>query len=637
MKSIGVLDTRFHLYIFVPRETRAFRLGIFDQSDDNPNAKASQFELYAPDGTLQRMLDAPQRGAWSDYAIESGGKWGVWRLCVTGPQDIEVAKGQKVEKARNAFMARTLGEVDLYLKPEPVARVRGLRLSEPRFGGAATHRFALQCLGEARLRFHILRESAPETSRLHLLIPRATQTRFALQNDDRLRAGITLETVEYDAPKPLRDVAPLEVANVRGTYGLGVEQESRIFFNAPPLQKLTRVALRATDENGRGVAARLEIVSPQTANETHTVYTDSGGNGAFFALPNANYRVTATRGFEFEPVNRSFTADAKTVSLALKRRWPHLAGWFGGDDHCHTSYYDGTHTPRQMVEAARAAGLDYAVVSEHGHSEKIERVQRANAEALAFNDAGRFAVIPGMEYTGPQFHANILGALLPVRSGAGLGEVLDAARTADSISTPIVVKLNHPTLGQTAAQIGRETPDLNLMELWNSQEPEATQLWWQLLNRGQRVWADTASDSHHRQNLEMGGRRTYVFLGDQPLHAANIVRALREGRSFLSRGAVVDFRLDGARPGATLPLSTRKSLPIRVQTHSSRPLESLEIIRDGAVVHRFEVGGKTDFRGEIALPAQAGWYLARAVERGTRTPELPLAMTNPIWIEKDSK
>lgn len=635
VKSIGVLDTRLHLYIFVPSTTKEFTLGVFDQNDDNPNAEASKFELYAPDGTPEHTLETPQKNNWSNYPISTNGKWGIWRLSVTGPQNLEAAKGQKVDKASNAFIVRTQGMVDLYLKPEPVARVRGLRLGAPHFGGSATHRLTLQTVGQDRLRFQILRTAPSDAPQLTVGGRGVTKSSTILQNDDRLPTGTTLEAAEYRLPKPLSEQTSFAISDVNSTYGLGIEQESRLFFNSAPLQNLKPVELQTKDEAGQGVAARLELTSPQTANETSIVYTGPNGKVSFYALSGAHYRLTATRGFEFEPVNLAFDSASKPVSATLKRRWPKLAGWYSGDDHCHSIYYDGTFTPRQMIEAARAAGLDYAAVSEHGHSESIERALQANAEALGLNEAGRFSVVPATEYTGPQFHANILGALVPVRSGATLGEVLDAARAADSVTAPVTAKLNHPTLGQTAAQLGRETPQLALLELWNSKEPEATQLWWELLNRGQHVFADTASDSHHRENLEMGSRRTYVYLGDEPLSAANVVRALREGRSFMSRGAVLDFRIDSALPGTSHPLSTRKSLSMRLEVHSSRPLNNIEIIRNGEVVHHIEGSGKTDSLTTFDLPAQTGWYLARVTERGARATEPPLAMTNPIWVEKN--
>lgn len=622
VKSIGILDTRLHLYVWVPNSTRAWTLEVFDQNDETPNTKASRFELYAPDGTLERTLDAPTSKSWASYRVESGARWGVWRLSVTGPQD-----GEKT-KASNAFMVRTRGEVELYLRPEPVARVRGLRLSAPQFGGAATHQFTLQNGDTKRLTFNFLHD-APDGPSLELDAPGARQAVFTLDhdNDDRLRAGTALDNIEFsglDAPAFL----PLRVENVRGTYGLGIESGARLFFNPSPLMQPTRIAVETRDQNGRPVAARIALTSPQIANEENVIFTDAAGHADFWAVPGVSYRALATRGTAFAPQSASVGADAKTVALTLTRLWPAQPGWLAGDSHSHSAFYDGTHTPRQMVESAKAAGLNWFVLSEHAHSEKLARAVRANAEA-ATGAGADFLVIPGMETTGPQFHANILGGLVPVKSGASLAELLGAVRAAQTPATPLAVKLNHPSLGATAAQIARETPELSLLELWNSHEPEATNLWFELLNRGQKIWAETASDSHHRINVEPGSRRTLVFLGAEPPSAAAIVRALREGRSVLSRGATLDFRADGARPGTTIS-ATEKTVKVTVESWSARPIESLEIVAHSEVVHRFDVGGQTHFSGQVALPARAGWMLARVIERGEI---LPLALSNPVWLE----
>lgn len=622
VKSIGILDTRMHLYVWVPQSTRDWTLEVFDQTDDTIHAKASQFELYAPDGTLERTLDAPTSKSWASYRVENGGRWGVWRLSVTGPQDLEKSK------ASNAFMVRTRGAVELYLRPEPVARVRGLRLSAPQFGGVAAHQFALQNGDAKGLTFNFLHD-APDGPRLELDAPGARKTTFTLdhQNDDRLRAGTALENIEFsglDAPALL----PLRVENVRGTYGLGLDSGARLFFNPLPLLQPRRIAIETRDSNGQPLAARIALNSPQTANEENVVFTNATGRTEFWALPGVAYRAFATRGIAFAPQSSHVAADAKIVALTLARLWPVQPGWFGGDSHSHSAFYDGTHTPRQMVEAAQAAGLDWFVLSEHAHSEKLARATRANAEA-ATSAGADLTVIPGMEITGPQFHSNILGALVPIKSGATLAELVATVRAADTPATPIAVKLNHPSLGKTAAQIARETPELSLLELWNSHEPEATNLWFEMLNRGQKIWAETAADSHHRINVEPGSRRTLVFLGDEKPSGAAIVRALREGRSVLSRGAMLVFRVNGARPGATLS-ATKKTVDVTVESWSARPIESIEIVAGGEVVHRFEVGGKAHFSGQMNLPARAGWMLARVIERGETQ---PLAMSNPIWIE----
>ena len=117
---------------------------------------------------------------------------------------------------------------------------------------------------------------------------------------------------------------------------------------------------------------------------------------------------------------------------------------------------------------AFAAGLDWAVLSEHGHSENIERAEAANAEAAPLTVPGRFVVLPGMEYTGPVFHANVLGGVVHVPSGGSVQNIVDAARRADSDAAPVTAVLNHPSQGKTAADAGRAVADRCLAEAGQS-------------------------------------------------------------------------------------------------------------------------------------------------------------------------
>ena len=142
------------------------------------------------------------------------------------------------------------------------------------------------------------------------------------------------------------------------------------------------------------------------------------------------------------------------------------------------------------------------------------------------------------------------------------------------------------------------------------------------------TFADTGSDSHNRKNAPLGYRRTYIYLGDQPLSPASIVRALREGRSFLSRGALLDVTIGGERPGGSV---TATQLPVRVAVESALPMERIDIVHNGKVVHSWAAGGKREFAGARSLPAADGWYLAQV--RESKNP-VPLAMSNPVFVRK---
>jgi hypothetical protein len=626
--SIGVLDTALRVYIWVPQGTSSFGLDVWDQTDEVTGASASRFTLLAPDGHEAQTLAQPQRGEWSSYEVPTGKQWGIWCLRVQGPEDA----AKPAPPAVNTFRLRLRGNVEPYLRPEPGTRVRGLRLTTA--GNTTAHQFYPWTPAAEPWRFTLRGyplAGGQEVPAPQLKIPAdaTLPNSFAIQPDDRLGRGHSF-TVQGYTPATLNEehLAPLQI-QANGTYGLGWEQEGWLFWNEHPLlPQLRRINFRSVDERGRPVPCRVDAICKQSANDPLTTYSDSKGEGQFWVLADADYTLTANAGAEFSTVCQPL-AKAGQTDLRFQRVLPRPSGWYLGDTHCHTWLYDGTQSPSQVARAAGAAGLDFLAISEHAHSPNTLRPAQAFREAQSAGSG--LVILPAMEYTGPQFHANVLGAILPLPAGASLDQVVSAGVAANTAANPVAVQLNHPTLGATAATLGRECAGLSMMELWNSREPEATQLWWDLLNQGRHILADTGSDSHNFKNLPLGSRQVYLHLGDQPPTPANLVRALQSGHSVLSRGAFVQFTLQGTEPGDTLSLPG-DGAPLRghIQAWGGRPLSRLRLIVNGQIQRDWALDNATVGQADVELPAVPGWYLVQAFFSGD---EEPAAMTNPIWIE----
>ncbi len=612
-----------HLFIYAPPPTNHFNIAIFDQSDDLPSGQPSSFVLYSPEDSVAMNLDEPKSKAWSEYRVAVNGRWGIWRLTVTGPQP---PKGQR-QTVRNHFLVRTFGEVDLFVKPEPVVLARGLRLSPPRFGGEETHRFTLQVPELSRLRLNFLRPKEEQAVKVQLQTPDGVT---ADQRWGGLPRG-SLEFLEATGAN-LQGLWRLSVTNVKGIYALGIEQELRVFFTDTPLMPMpVRVNIGTfVSEDNMLTPARLDITSGQTAAESYVAFTDHNGLGVLFLLPGIVYSITASLGFEFEAQTVFATSDAKAFSVPVRRLLQRPKGWYCGDNHTHTVYSDGNDTPAQMAEAARAEGLDWMTLTDHGVGPAIQQVLTAHSEALTLSEPNKFVVIPGEEFTTLHYHANVINGTVLELPTAPLQRVIDAVLEMDSDERPVTIKLNHPYYSGTpkAAELAQQLERLPLMELWNSPEPQGMQLWWELLNKGLRVFAETSTDSHNRKTERLGHRRTYIYLGDKPLTAANIVCAMAEGRSFLSRGALLVFTVNGAMPGDEVKAS---SLKVCVDLQSALPVDRIELVQNGKVVHAFPVGGQTKFFGQITLPASDGWLLAQAVQKDN---PIPLGMTNPVFVKR---
>ncbi len=621
--STGAART-MHLFIYVPPTTNEFTIAVFDQADDEQAGQPSSFILFAPDGSEAMKLTNPQSKAWSEYRIAVSGRWGIWRLMVNGPQP---PQGQR-QTVRNHFLVRTIGDVDLFVKPEPVVLARGLRFAEPKFGGEPIHQFTVQVPELTRVRFNFVRPREEGTVEIKLKSPDSVK---AEQRWGGLLRG-SLEFLEVTGPN-LQGLWELTVNNVKGIYALGIEQELRVFFTEKPLMPMpatVRIATFVADENIL-VPARLDITSPQTATETYVSFTDRNGLGTLFLLPGIIYRITASRGFEFEAQQVFVLAEFGAFSAPVRRVLKKPKGWYCGDTHTHTVYSDGNDTPAQMVEAARGEGLDWFVLTDHGVGPVIQHVLTAHQEALPLSEPGKFIVIAGEEFTTPNFHANIINGTVLELPTATLQKVIDAVLKMDTDEKSMTIKLNHPHWSGTpkAPQLARELKHLPLIELWNDNGDggkSTVLLWWELLNKGMKVFAETGTDSHNRKTSRLGHRRTYVYLGDLPLTTENIVRALKEGRSFFSRGALLLLTVGNALPGSTV---SSPHATIKVWVQSVHPLDRIEIVYNGKVVHSFNLDGKNHFEGEFSLELGDGWVLAQALRKDD---QLPVAMTNPVFI-----
>ncbi len=614
-----------NLFVYVPPTTNEWVLGIFDQDEDGPVGQPSSFRLYAPDGSEALVLNRPQKNAWSEYLVGVNGRWGIWRLTVIGPQP---PQGQR-QPVRNHFLVRTVGEVDLFAKPEPVVVARGLRFSEPRFGGEAVHRFFVPIPELPRVRFNFLRPREEQSVQIQLQAPEGV---FFQQRWGGLPRG-SIEFLEINGTN-LQGLWQLTVTQVKGIYTLGIEQELRVFFTDQPLMPMPQKVTVTTfvPEEGTLVPARLDLSSPQTATETYVTFTDRDGSGVLFLLPGITYRVTASRGFEFTSSVAFVTAESKAFSLPLSRQLHRLPGWYCGDNHVHTVYSDGNDTPAQIVEAARGEGLDWVVLTDHGVGPLIQHVLTAHQEALLFSEPGKFVVIPGEEFTTPNYHANVLNGTVLELPTASLQQVIEAVLKADTPERPITIKLNHPHWSGTAKapELARQLSQLPLIELWNDDNGDGgfqtTLLWWDFLGKGLKVFAETSTDSHNRKTSPLGHRRTYVYLGDAPLTAANIIQALRNGHSFLSRGALLFVTVNEALPGQTVSGSDAL---LKVHLQSAFPVDRLEVVHNGEVIHTIALDNQKSFTGKVRLQLKDGWVLVRVLRKGE---SMPLAMTNPVFV-----
>ena len=334
--------------------------------------------------------------------------------------------------------------------------------------------------------------------------------------------------------------------------------------------------------------------------------------------------------------------------------------WVGAV-HIHTRYSDGGGTVEDVVRAARKAGLDFVLISDHN---TLEGRRDAGYH-------GEILVAVATEQSLPEGHLVVAGTETALRDSAE--KTAAAARAAGGFSW-IAHPFGRPswkggvpetTYGIEIVNADSEWRDESPLTLLSSLValpvfPQAP--WNRLVDRPEknlalfdRVSVDRlfffvgAVDAHARVRIDKEGRfaipfpsyermfrgiRTHVFLpalptGDAAEDTRLLLRAIREGRSFVGYdgfGESRGFRF-AARSGETVVGPGERILaehPVRLEVELPLPGPArIRIVKNGALWKEGE--------GPV-LDAEAGPGIYRVEVDQLRRAARPWIYTNPIRI-----
>ena len=347
---------------------------------------------------------------------------------------------------------------------------------------------------------------------------------------------------------------------------------------------------RITIVDDRGALAPL-VVAPASrlAARPGVVYTPDGR--ARIGLPAGRYTVYATRGFEYGVDTRVVDlteGQDRRVDLAIRREVS-TPGLVACDTHVHTLTYSG-HGDATLDERAvtlAGEGIELPVATDHDHftSDLAAAADRMGVRA-------RFTPVVGDEVTTKVGHFNAFpfpaGATPPDPKPTDWRELLRGIRSAPGER---VVVLNHPRdlhagfrpfdpehFNPVTGEHRRGPLGVDAMEVINSgaMQSDPMQLvrdWMALRNRGERIAAVGASDSHDVARYIVGQGRTYIACRDDDparLDVDAACRALKSGRAMVSLGLLAVMTVDD-RFGVG-DLATKLGDTVRVVGRGSGPL-----------------------------------------------------------------
>jgi len=375
-------------------------------------------------------------------------------------------------------------------------------------------------------------------------------------------------------------------------------------------------------------------------------------------LDPGRYTVTVERGKEYKPLSRTIEVAGQTVEMRLPlKRWVNMAerGWFSGDTHVHRSIED---LPNLMLaeDLNVTFPLTYWVTRAYeAPSQGNKNTEDRYGTDLIKVDETHVIYPRNTEYeiftVGRQRHT--LGAVFVL----GHRKILDfgappvkrIAQARDSEGALLDLdKHNWPWSMAIMPLLKVDLFELSNNHLWRTQfaftnwaEPAPAYMklnyygsgrdvemawtrfgfenYYALLNCGFRIkpTGGTASGVHP---VPLGFGRVYVY-PEGGFSYDRFYTGLKNGRSFVTTGPMLDVRANGKPPGYESRRRNRLG-PVRSVFSGSaigaNPLSSIEILFNGKVVETIRPANTINSKGAFETRIdythaanQSGWYVVR--------------------------
>ena len=405
-------------------------------------------------------------------------------------------------------------------------------------------------------------------------------------------------------------------------------------------------------------------------------------------LPSGHYRIAATKGIEW-------SIDAKVVDIApgrvtdvelVPRHVVPTPGVLGCDLHVHARpSFDSPVSPEDRVLSLAAAGIDFAVPSEHNivgdYSSAIDTMDLR----------GEFLTVTGVEVTTYSKGFGHFGVFpypltqkVPPFKHTSMNAIFRVVRAGDPNR---YFQLNHPRLPGGIGYLSNigfdpKLPrtrihnriDFDGIEVFNgydSERPDRVEQvlhdYWALLNFGWRFVATGSSDSHRIQFHWAGYPRTMVTVDPhpgaegetKPVDPLTVVANIKRGHATVTSGPIIEFELGGGHPGDEVSTSEDPLHGhVRVRAAPWIDVTRVDVVVGGRVARSFDVPSRPTQLGvepgtreeaaartvrfdsdiDVAVGPDNGWV--QIIARGERRmddvlpfmPVPPFGFTNPIYV-----
>lgn len=367
--------------------------------------------------------------------------------------------------------------------------------------------------------------------------------------------------------------------------------------------------------------SRMAVFSPTLPLQTATRYT-----ATLTGAVRTPYGEPIPTGYEW-----SFTTRPANGLSALTAAGMQI---YFGDLHSHTGYSDGVATPEEAFFTARAAGVDFFAVTEHGFMLDDNEWQALQAQAQAATQPGQFVALPGFEYTHLYGHLNVFDSDTRVSRDDPNYDTL-AEFYAWLVAHPTAfAQFNHPKVN--------EFIDWNFNDFaFNPaadqkivlQELEMADQFFLSLNQGWHLGTLKNSDTHQGN----WGCCPLMGVVAPELTTNAILDSLRARRTFFVSPSDNNFALtlqaNGTWMGSALPYTPQVTFTITGHDPDPPSGKSLRmrLYDNGLLVAETELPASATPTWSPTIPVSLGhYYYAEAFYSGWFYP----AYSSPVWLEQ---
>ena len=363
-------------------------------------------------------------------------------------------------------------------------------------------------------------------------------------------------------------------------------------------------------------------------------------------LPLGTVYVEITRGYEVTPIRKAMTISPDTgeLTFVLDRvlDWRN-DGWVTADTHVHfltptTAVLEGEAEDVNVVNLlASQWGEMFSNTSDFdGSTSHSNTLPGNNGEFLcrvgSENRMQHLGHISLLGYSGELIHPLCSGG----PSESALGDFQEvtmadwARRCRRQNGFVVMPHAPNPQL-ERVADVVLDLVDAIEFMTFNPYDfqlrPSAVADWYRFLNTGYHLPLTGGSDKMAASSL-LGGVRTYTQLGDRPFTYENWMAATRQGHTFVTVGPLVDMRVEGQPPGATIELPENGgTVTVAWRAESVRlPIQAVEVVvggkthSEGRFDNVFEAEGST----EVAID-DSTWIAIRVRGNYSEIPESSIA------------